>query len=431
MKKLDEKRRQPGLQRGFESLVREDDTAKVAQVIKRLTGRKEPISAPPEAPSLPSPALPIEESLPPKRDQAKLTMVENTVVRKAVVETTPVKIAPVTIETRYYKVPNDVSDVLASLQTPAEQAIYHRLFRLSYGYNKNVCRVGMQALSKATNIASKKTIAKAIARLIKKAHIAIVQEAHNDVRGTWYRIFLPDEIEEVKKLARLKTTAVETTPVRNSTVDFAKGEGKSSAVEKTAVLPRVEITKLEASRVRNTTVDSTPNTTNILQTLSLPTIIDRFYQLLGQKPSKRKREKGIQEGKKLLQEGFTLEDLDYTISWVTRNYPDTGSFDRITFFIDQALKDRNVKQRAIELERRRQAQEKQQRLEQRQLEEKRQRIKAVKASLSPDELALLQQEASRLIEEKHGPVTLGQKTLIRLKMDELIRTQYLGEGGTE
>ena len=61
MKKLDEKRRRPGLQRGFESLVREDDTAKVAQVIKRLTGRKEPISAPPEVPSLPSPALPIED----------------------------------------------------------------------------------------------------------------------------------------------------------------------------------------------------------------------------------------------------------------------------------------------------------------------------------------------------------------------------------
>jgi hypothetical protein len=426
VKKLDEKRRQPGLQRGFENLVQEDDTAKVAQVIKRLTGRKEPISAPPEAPSVPSPAPPIEEPSPPKRDQAKLTTVEDTVV-----ETTPVKITPVTIEARYYKVPNDVSDVLASFQTPAEQAIYHRLFRLSYGYNKNVCRVGMQALSKTTNIASKKTIAKAIARLIEKAHIAIVQEAHNDVRGTWYRVFLPDEIEEVKKLARLKSTAVETTPVRNSTVDFAKGEEKSSAVETTPVLPRVEISRLESSRVKNTTVDSTPYTTSILQTLSLPTIIDRFYQLLRQKPSKRKREKGIQEGKKLLQEGFTLEDLDYTVSWVTRNYPDTGSFGRIPFFIDQALKDRNVKQRAIELEHRRQAQEKQQRLEQRQLEEKRQRIKAVKASLSPDELARLQQEASRLIEEEHGPVTLGQKILIRLKMDELIRTRYLGEGGTE
>jgi hypothetical protein len=426
VKKQDEKRRRPGLQRGFESLVREDDTAKVAQVIKRLTGRKEPISAPPEAPSVPSPAPPIEEPSPTKRGQAKLTSVEDTAV-----ESTPVKITSVTIEARYYKVPNDVSDVLASLQTPAEQAIYHRLFRLSYGYNKNVCRVGMQALSKATNIASKKTIAKAIARLIKKAHIAIVQEAHNDVRGTWYRVFLPDEIEEAKKLAGLKITAVKSTPVINSTVDFAKGEEKSSAVENTTVLPRVEIPKLEPSRVKNTTVDSTPYITNTLQTLSLPTIIDRFYQLLRQKPSKRKREKGIQEGKKLLQEGFTLEDLDYTVSWVTRTYPDTGSFDRIPFFIDQALKDRNVKQRAIELEHRRQAQEKQQRLEQRQLEEKRQRIKAVKASLSPDELARLQQEASRLIEEEQGPVTLGQKILIRLKMDELIRTRYLGEGGTE
>jgi hypothetical protein len=36
--KPDEKKHRPGLQRGFESLTQDDDTAKVVQVIKRLTG---------------------------------------------------------------------------------------------------------------------------------------------------------------------------------------------------------------------------------------------------------------------------------------------------------------------------------------------------------------------------------------------------------
>ena len=38
MKKPDAKRQRPGLQRGFESL-QDDDSAKVARVIKRLTGK--------------------------------------------------------------------------------------------------------------------------------------------------------------------------------------------------------------------------------------------------------------------------------------------------------------------------------------------------------------------------------------------------------
>jgi hypothetical protein len=212
--KPDEKKHRPGLQRGFESLTQEDDTAKVVQVIKRLTGRGMTQSTPSE--TLPPSPPPVQKPSASQRYKANGTT-DN--------------ITPPTIdliETNYYKVPNSVSDILTPLQSPIEQAIYHRLFRLAYGYHQNVCRVGMHALAKATNIASKKTIAKAITGLCEKGHIAIIQKAHNDVRGTWYRIFLPEEIETVQQNTRSKGTAVNFTPVKSSAVIFAKEEEKNT-----------------------------------------------------------------------------------------------------------------------------------------------------------------------------------------------------------
>ena len=278
-----EKKYRPGLQRGFESLAQEDDTAKVAQVIKRLTGRDGAQSTPSET----SPPLPVQKSLSPRQNRAKVTAANITL--------TPID----PIEANYYKVPNAVSDILAPLQSPAEQAVYHRLFRLAYGYHQNACRVGMHALAKATNIASKKTIAKAITGLSKKGHIAILQEAHNDVRGTWYRVFLPEEVETIQKDTRLINTAVNSTPVKSSAVIFVEEEGKNTAVKNTLVLSNIENTGLEPSTAKFTAVDFTPIKTIDLKKHSLSDVVDQFYQLLNQKPSRKKRERGIIEGEKL------------------------------------------------------------------------------------------------------------------------------------
>ena len=308
MKKPDAKRQHPGLQRGFESLLQEDDSAKVARVIKRLTGKTKARETASELPELQTPASQSLDEGPPLRRSAhaKSTPAKPTAVRNTVVE-----ISAVTIEANYYKVPNDVSDILASQQTPAEQAVYHRLFRLSYGYNQNVCRVGMQALVAATNIASKKTIAKALTGLVKKGHIAIKQEALNDVRGTWYRVFLPHEIPTVRKLTGAKITPVKSTAVETSAVISASMEEKSSAVENTARLQHLEDTEKNSGSAKNTVVNFAPITTDLLHTLSLPALVDRFYELLKQRPSQKKRERAIQQAQKLLDEGFTLEELDY------------------------------------------------------------------------------------------------------------------------
>jgi hypothetical protein len=421
VKKPDAKRQRPGLQRGFESLLQDDDSAKVARVIKRLTGKakasetvSEPLELlPPAPPSLDEVAL-LRHSA-----RAKITPVKSTGVKNTVVE-----ISTVTIESNYYKVPNDVSDILASQQTPAEQAVYHRLFRLSYGYNQNVCRVGMQTLAAATNIASKKTIAKALAGLVKKGHIAIEQEASNDVRGTWYRVFLPHEIPMVRKLTRVKMTPVKSTAVEMSTAISASIVEKSSTVENTARLQPIENTENNQSSVKNTVVNSAPITTDLLHTHSLPILVDRFYELLQQRPSQKKRERAIHQAQKLLDEGFTLQDLDYTITWVTQQHPDTGSFDRIPFFIDQALKDRETRQQITVMEQQRRAAITQRKEQEQRTKEENQQLEEIQASLSADILEGLRQEATQFIAQEYGKVEFGEQTLIRLKMEELIRERY-------
>src|SRR4029434_3061969 len=225
--------------------LQDDDSAKVARVIKRLTGKAKTNSKEPEPSALPMTASqPFDEApVLPQLTQVKNTAVKNTAVKNTAVKNTAVDITTVTIEANYYKVPNDVSDLLASLQTPAEQAVYHRLFRLSYGYNQNLCRVGMQALAAATNIASKKTVAKALAGLLMKGHIAIEQEASNDVRGTWYRVFLPQEIPTIRKLTRVKMTPVKSTAVEMSAAISTGTEEKNSGVENATRLHLLENTE--------------------------------------------------------------------------------------------------------------------------------------------------------------------------------------------
>jgi hypothetical protein len=147
---------------------------------------------------------PQTKRIPAKRTQVKNTTVENTVVNITTVENTIVEIA-----SNYFRLDMDVSDRLAALQTPAEQAIYNRLYRLSYGEGQNICSVGTTRLVEATGIKSPKTIAQAIKGLVEKGHIAILNNHNNNPKvGTTYRVFLPVEIDGIKSRTKIKSTEV-------------------------------------------------------------------------------------------------------------------------------------------------------------------------------------------------------------------------------
>ena len=78
MKKPDAKRQRPGLQRGFESLLQDDDSAKVARVIKRLTGKAKTSEIASEPPELAPPVSQTPDEVPLLRypAQAKITPVK-------------------------------------------------------------------------------------------------------------------------------------------------------------------------------------------------------------------------------------------------------------------------------------------------------------------------------------------------------------------
>jgi len=104
------------------------------------------------------------------------------------------------IKKNFYPVPNDVIDVLAPLQTPAEEVVYRRLIRMSYGWRRNYCRVSIPYLLKTSQIKSENTVRKALHGLIEKGHVTeyINENGRPDINndGTLYIVFLPDDLSD-------------------------------------------------------------------------------------------------------------------------------------------------------------------------------------------------------------------------------------------
>jgi hypothetical protein len=154
-------------------------------------------------------------------------------------------------------------------------------------------------------------------------------------------------------------------------------------------------------------------------------LVDKFYSSLGQRPSKVKREKSLEECLNLLLEGFTVEEVDYAIAWLIQHHPTTGSFARLSHFIDQAIKEWRADQRTQEADVEQSRAAEQQRAEHQRMEEERQQIEEAKALLPPEVLEGLYQEARRLIEEESPGLKFGKDLMIQLKLNELVQLRYL------
>jgi hypothetical protein len=154
-------------------------------------------------------------------------------------------------------------------------------------------------------------------------------------------------------------------------------------------------------------------------------LVDKFYSSLGQRPSKIKREKSIEECLNLLLEGFSVEEIDYAITWLIRHHPTTGSFSRLSHFIDQAIKEWQAEQQTREVRQEQARTVEHRRAEQQQMEEERQQIEEAKALLSPETLEGLFQEATHLIEQESPDLKFGKDLMIRVKLNELVKLRYL------
>jgi hypothetical protein len=159
--------------------------------------------------------------------------------------------------------------------------------------------------------------------------------------------------------------------------------------------------------------------------LSARELVDKFYSSLGQRPSKTKRQKSTEECLNLLLEGFTVEEVDYAITWLIRYHPTTGSFARLVHFIDQAVKERQAEQQAQEVDQAHALAAEHRRAEQQRMEEERQQIDEVRTSLPPETLEGLYQEAKQLIEQESPHLKFGKDFMIQVKLNELVQLRYL------
>ena len=358
---------------------------------------------------------------------------------------------------------NEVADELLPTLPPAAQVLYSRLFRLSYGFNRNYCTVSQPLLMERTGL-SRNTIRTALQTLLDDRWIQIIG-AGNRV-STTYRVILPREKHLGEQSRRAKIDAQNlrvnnrgaefegdnlSAKNRGAEFDFAEGQkpdrpNLSGGQENSRTtydsndlrergskfdaqdLPALLLTHRSSTLSERQIED--PHTSDNSMLLSARELIDKFYSLLGQRVSKSKRKKSLDECLSLLQEGFTVEEIDYTITWLITHHPTTGSFSRLPHFIDQALKARDLQHRTPQhsaLGTRESKDDQLRRQQERDEAQQQERIEAAKASLSPSALAALREEAERCVDQEHPDIKFGRDTLVRLKLEDLLIKQQFPE----
>lgn len=120
---------------------------------------------------------------------------------KEVAEEEPAPAGEVAMELRddidvqedFCKTPNTKWKI-APLQDPKEFCVYDYMYKLSYGWRRNVCRVGYGAIVNNTSVTSRSTAIRAIDGLMEKIHIVKVEEETHSKLGSLYRVLSPDKI---------------------------------------------------------------------------------------------------------------------------------------------------------------------------------------------------------------------------------------------
>jgi Helix-turn-helix domain len=358
---------------------------------------------------------------------------------------------------------NEMVDDLLPILEPNEQVLYTRLFRLSYGFNRNYCTVSQSLLIERTGF-SRNTIRTSLQSLVQKGWINIA-EAGNHI-STTYQVVLPREKRmesqssgsnfdpqdlTLKKRASQSEAQIMSHEISGSESNPRGGQNLARqdltlknrpADTSTKTIPYVRGSNIEGQELPPLLKAFTNNSLTLLREesrstpegqnltlnsllLSARELVDKFYSSLGQRPSKIKGQKSIEECLNLLLEGFTVEEVDYAITWLIRHHPTTGAFSRLVHFIDQAIKERQTDQQARAVDRAQAREAEHSHAEQQRMEEERRQIEEVKTSLPAEILEGLYQEAKRLIEEESPHLKFGKDLMIQIKLNELVKLRYL------
>lgn len=151
---------------------------------------------------------------------------------------------------------NWISDYLAPLQSVYEQAVYNRMYRLSWGYQRDACFVGYGGLTKSCAL-SKSSARRAIAGLLEKGHIQEIEVINSKhLKGTIYRVLLPGEI--LPELGNPDTLLPQNTVSPQSTVVSQNTVSPQNTVSS----QDTETVLLQAPEKENTRKDINSSSTN-------------------------------------------------------------------------------------------------------------------------------------------------------------------------
>ena len=326
----------------------------------------------------------------------------------------------------FCKIDCDILDRVLPTMDVYEQAIYVRLFRLSYGYDRNWCTVGYNTLAEACNI--KKTgVVNAIKRLLDKGWIKAI--SFNHAQGTTYRVYLPIETGMDSKTT-IKVNSVSSTSIPLESIPLENTDSVSlgsipsrNTQSDNSLQTKENIGGVFSGSIpsKNTTIDRSLNID-----LSLDEVIYLYYNSIGQeKISQKKRERAKKCFEELIQDGFSQEDIVFAIDWTIKNAKEKPyDFALIKDTIGQAI----AAKKETELEEQKTTERDQKRIkqleEEKKLYEERELIANYKESLSPKQRSELREKALDEI-RKSGNIRqelIGQP-LIEIKENEILRKE--------
>jgi hypothetical protein len=136
-----------------------------------------------------------------------------------------------------------------------------------------------------------------------------------------------------------------------------------------------------------------------------------------------KRERGLAVLACLLRDGYTIDEIAYAIDWTMTSISGVHSIGILPEVMGQALAARERLLADSGAHPNRQAVEESS--VRAQAEAEQQQIEELKATFPQERLEALHEDARALVAQEHPHLKFGQDILIRLKVDELVKAQYL------
>jgi hypothetical protein len=311
---------------------------------------------------------------------------------------------------------------------PLEQLFYLWFLNLSHTVGQPSCRVTMALLQRATGV-SEKLVRETLRSLLGRGYLKLLDGGAAG-RATLYQVTHPREIVQSAIEGSLQEPSHREPFVKEPSLRKVPLRNLPEHIERESIiytLSQEEPFSREGSSQKGSPWEGSSYEVASESTVPpalMDSVLDRFYSMTGQlRISRQKRERSRSQLLDLLQQGFRIDEVNYTIDWAREHITSPiHSFGLIPEIIGQALGRREgthhekrptptqspslpptTDEKAHDQE----------------------RLAEIQASLSAEELTSIQEEAEGFVEKEYGPHVPGRNTLIRIKVAEILRSRYL------